>query len=131
MDAAASLLPRRDDDVTGSPATARTGRLLWSRERDHDMPFRVAVPLAAGVALTQVLDAMSTLVGLSAGASELNPIMDGLISSYGPATFVAVKAAAGVVLAGWMWRRAVWSAGLTAFMSAVVVWNLSATLVLL
>jgi hypothetical protein len=66
----------------------------------------ILVPLYAGFAALQILDAHSTLEATSVGAQEINPLMQG--PSNNPAAMLAVKAgtAAGiVVISEKLWRR--------------------------
>jgi hypothetical protein len=76
----------RFDQTSPSPEPSRPSKLLMS--------------LYASTAVTQMLDAHSTMTALNAGAVERNPMMSYLTSH--PAAFGAVKAAsaAGLIYAG-------------------------------
>ena len=61
--------------------------------------------LSAGVIVTQLTDAISTLNAVSIeGVSEANPVMD-IVLQQGAVTFVATKATLGVLLAVWLSKK--------------------------
>lgn len=66
----------------------------------------VLVPLYVSFAALQVADAATTLHNVHAGASEVNPLMGGVVGS--PAAFVATKMALGgvsIFCAEKLWKR--------------------------
>jgi hypothetical protein len=81
--------------------------------------------LGATVILTQASDALTTNVALALGAAEANPIMDAVIHTMTPGQFLALKVAAGVLIAVTLRRRTEVLSVLSAAFAAVTVWNLT------
>jgi hypothetical protein len=69
--------------------------LLWVPTLAHADDRGILVPLYVSYATLEALDVQSTLHGLSRGAVEQNPIMQGVVGS--PAGLIAVKAGVAVV----------------------------------
>lgn len=91
------------------------------------------IRLAALLVLLQTLDVLSTLVGISSGAAEQNPVGQALLRA-GPWLLIAAKMAATsliIWLAAWMYEREdlgpKWARAGLAWccigMAAVVAWN--------
>lgn len=68
-----------------------------------EMSNRVAITGVVAVALAQLLDFVSTTVGVRAGAAETNPIMNAIV--HDPLVFFGVKAAATLFLCWATWKR--------------------------
>lgn len=81
--------------------------------------------LVALLAITQALDAWTTLVILKRGGRELNPIMRAAFDEFGPETALLLKGV-GVTLAGYWLAKAgaLWALGaLVAFYAGVIAFN--------
>lgn len=99
--------------------------------RHIDATPLLTATLGIAVVATQATDALSTIIGLSLGGVEMNPIMNRLIQATTPAQFVAAKFAIGLAIAIMFRRRTELLAFLAAVFAAVTVWNLHSAATLL
>jgi hypothetical protein len=97
-------------------------RAPWPGRGDRN----AAILISALLVLTQVTDAMTTNIALGLGGTEANPIMDRLIQATTPNQFVAIKAAIGVGVAAFGWRRNILIGTGAVVFAAVTISNLSA-----
>lgn len=70
---------------------------------------RTRLTIAALALLLQLLDGVSTHLGLAAGAQEVNVVPAYLLATYGEPVLYAVKALAVLVMAGLVWRLRWWA----------------------
>jgi hypothetical protein len=110
--ATAALLTVASTDATrGAAPSATPAGLTFSESASAPDFSRIRRPavlpaLYAMTAVTQALDAHSTMTALNRGAQEANPVMQGVASNGG--ALVAVKAgiaAGSIFVAEKMWRR--------------------------
>jgi uncharacterized protein DUF5658 len=110
--ATATLLTVASTEATsGAPASMTSSDLTFGKSASAPDFSRIHRPsilpvLYATTALTQALDAHSTMTAMSRGAREANPVMQGVASNGG--ALVAVKAgiaAGSIFVAEKMWRR--------------------------
>lgn len=92
--------------------------------RDYSITTKTAVLGSAAVVLTQIGDAVSTIIGLGAGAVEANGIMGTLIVEKGFGAFFGIKVLAALLLVYYTWKRRYAPWFIAAMYSAVIVWNM-------
>ncbi len=69
----------------------------------RDVSTRVAITGTIAIVLSQLLDFITTTIGVQLGAVETNPIMGAIVNSW--PTFLAVKAVATTFLCWVAWKR--------------------------
>lgn len=109
--------------TTTTLKTFARGFITLRPKRDPNVPTQRANLAAAFIIVTQFADFLSTVIGLSRGASEANGIMATLLAQYGIAGFAIAKVVGASLLVWVTYRRRIapWVVG--AIYSAVVVWN--------
>ena len=95
------------------------------RRPDYSVTREAGLFAAAAILLTQAADAATTVIGMSRGAVEQNPVMDALIGSHGHVTFAIFKMALGLFLAFSTWRRRYAPWVISALYAGVAAWNLN------
>jgi hypothetical protein len=93
-------------------------------KRYPDTKTSVAVFLAILIPLTQALDFLSTKIGLSLGASEINPLMEAVILGSGISVMALIKALSSIFLIWFSWRRPVAALVIITLFGFVVLNNL-------
>jgi len=71
----------------------------------RDVSTRVAVTGTIAIVLSQLLDFVTTTIGVQLGAVETNPILDSIVHSW--PLFLAIKVAATAFLCWAAWKRPV------------------------
>ena len=71
----------------------------------RDVSTRVAVTGTIAIVLSQILDYVTTTIGVQAGAAETNPIMAAVVHSWW--IFLSIKVAATSFLCWVAWKRPV------------------------
>lgn len=124
-------------------AHAEAGARRWART-GNPPAARIPAPVPAQASgwsywlcqLAVALDAITTWLGVRAGASELHPLWGGLIDRFGIDTAMAVRlTVGGLIIGGLYWAiprvrgltpRSLWRIGVV--FAAVSCWNLLALL---
>ncbi len=98
-----------DTAASAAPVTAPTSqvaRSLITRPRGLTHRPNALIPLYAGFAALQALDAHSTISAISNGAVEANPLLGGVASHPGALLAVKMGAAVGTIfVAEKLWKR--------------------------
>ena len=92
--------------------------------RDANTSNLTAFWLTVAIFFTQMADFVSTLLGLSLGATEQNGLMAKVIYEHGENTFLAVKLFAAAFLSWVFWKRPAAAGFVICLYTAIVVNNL-------
>ncbi len=73
--------------------------------RDASVSTKAAIFGALAILITQISDAVTTVVGLGLGARELNGLMNAAYTTYGALGIAGIKLIAVPIIIGATWRR--------------------------
>jgi hypothetical protein len=109
--------------TTNTIKTAARSFFTLRPVRNNTITTKSAIVGATAIALTQLGDATTTIIGLEFGAAEANQLMLSVIESTGYPGFVGIKVLSIAFLAWYSWKRKYAPYIISGLYAAVVLWN--------